>query len=160
MAIVLVVENDPASLLLLIRVLATAGHTVWTATDGRAALGQLDPAGAGLPDAVVLDVSLPGPSGLDVCRQVRATPATANLPVLMVSAHVTERDVRAGVEAGADCYLGKPFSVAELVGQVRSLLDITPASAAQAAAVGMRGAAALSGLTPAPLRARRHRRSA
>jgi DNA-binding response OmpR family regulator len=74
-----------------------------------------------LPDLVVLDVSMPGATGLEVCAALRTEPATSGCRVLLLSAGASPDDVAAGLAAGADAYLPKPFTVAGLVDQVRSL---------------------------------------
>lgn len=73
-------------------------------------------------DAVVLDVGLPDGSGLDLCRDLRASPVTALLPILMLSARSEELDRVLGLELGADDYVAKPFSPRELVARIRALL--------------------------------------
>ena len=91
---------------------------VGSVADGPAAL---DLARAELPDLAVLDVSMPGATGLEVCAALRADPVTAGVPVLLLSAGASADDVARGLAAGADAYLAKPFSVAGLVAQVREL---------------------------------------
>jgi len=100
--------------------LVRAGFAVRRAATGPDALVQAvrEPR----PDAVVLDVMLPGLSGHEVCRRLRVDPATAHLPILMASARATRADVDAGLAAGADDYLAKPYSVLELVRRVEALL--------------------------------------
>ena len=71
---------------------------------------------------VVLDVSMPGMSGLDVCRMLRAAPETQDVLVIMLTAKVQERDVEGGFSAGADDYVTKPFSPRELVSRIQALL--------------------------------------
>ena len=96
-----------------------AGCTVATeVADGTQALiaARTDP-----PDLAVLDVSMPGATGLEICTALRADPATAGVPVLLLSAGATHDDVARGLAAGADAYLAKPFSVAGLVARVREL---------------------------------------
>ena len=96
-----------------------AGCTVATeVADGTQALiaARTEP-----PDLAVLDVSMPGPTGLEVCTALRADPATAAVPVLLLSAGATPEDVARGLAVGADAYLAKPFSVAGLVARVREL---------------------------------------
>jgi DNA-binding response OmpR family regulator len=73
------------------------------------------------PHLAVLDVSMPGADGLAVCAALRADPATADVPVLLLSAGASPDDVARGLAAGADAYLAKPFSVAGLVARVREL---------------------------------------
>lgn len=86
--------------------------------DGAAALAA---AREQLPDLAVLDVSMPGATGLEVCAALRAAPATAGVRVLLLSAGASAEDVARGLAAGADSYLAKPFTVAGLVGRVREL---------------------------------------
>jgi two-component system catabolic regulation response regulator CreB len=86
-----------------------------------------------LPDLLVLDVGLPDGNGLDLCRELRASPRTRHLPVLMLSARSEEMDRVLGLELGADDYLGKPFSPRELVARVRALLRRAPPPPVQAA---------------------------
>jgi len=106
-------------------VLSRDGHRVLMASEGATAL---DMARRWLPDAVLLDVSLLGPmTGLDVCRALRADPATAGIAILMLSGWAFESDVAAGHAAGADGYLAKPFGNAELRTRVQELIDRTPA---------------------------------
>ena len=73
-------------------------------------------------DLAILDVMLPGMSGLDVCRALRAEPATADLPIMLVTARAEETDRIAGLDLGADDYIAKPFSPNELVARVRALM--------------------------------------
>ncbi len=96
---------------------AGAGE-ITAVADGTAALAaaRLSP-----PDLAVLDVSMPGATGLEVCEALRADPATAGLPILLLSAGASPDDVAEGLATGADAYLAKPFSVAGLVSRIRSL---------------------------------------
>jgi DNA-binding response OmpR family regulator len=92
--------------------------------DGTAALAA---ARAELPDLAVLDVSMPGATGLEVCAALRADPLTAGIRLLLLSAGASLEDVAAGLAAGADAYLAKPFQVSGLVHQVRTLTARQPA---------------------------------
>ena len=92
--------------------------------DGDAALAT---ARTELPDLTVLDVSMPGRTGLEVCGALRADAATASIRILLLSAGASAEDVARGLAAGADAYLPKPFSVADLVREVRSLTTGQPA---------------------------------
>ncbi|HEX8034356.1 MAG TPA: response regulator transcription factor [Ktedonobacterales bacterium] len=74
------------------------------------------------PDAIILDIMLPGIDGLEVCRRLRESEATADVPILMLTAKDEVRDRVAGLEVGADDYLTKPFSFEELLARVRALL--------------------------------------
>jgi len=71
---------------------------------------------------VVLDITMPGMSGLDLCRELRADPATERLPIVMLTARAQESDIEAGLAAGADDYIIKPFSLRELVSRIEALL--------------------------------------
>jgi DNA-binding response OmpR family regulator len=114
---VLVVDDVPANLRLLDAVLTPRGFVVTTAANGTEALAAIESADV---DVVLLDVNMPGPSGYEVCRQVRADPRTRLLPVVMVTAAPEEERVLA-LEAGADDFLRQPLEQAELLARVRSL---------------------------------------
>lgn len=115
---ILVVDDDPRNVKLLADLLRAEGYAVETAASGEEALAR--PA----PDLMLLDVVMPGMSGYEVCRAVRAAAATATLPIVMVTA-VDARDERLrGLEAGADDFLAKPVDPDELLVRVRSLLRI------------------------------------
>jgi len=114
---VLVVEDDAAVRDSLIRALGQDGYTVETASNGHQALAAVD---AREPDVIVLDVGLPGVDGLAVCRRYRAD--RRRTPVLMLTARDAISDRVAGLEAGADDYLVKPFALAELLARLRALL--------------------------------------
>jgi DNA-binding response OmpR family regulator len=92
------------------------GYEVADAEDGERALERF---AAGRPDAVILDVMLPGIDGLEVCRRIRRA---SDVPILMLTARDSEVDRIVGLEIGADDYLGKPFSTRELIARVRALL--------------------------------------
>lgn len=110
-------EDDIGALVAL--AVRRAGCTLLGAVgDGDTALAR---ARAELPDLTVLDVSMPGRTGLEVCTELRADPATAGVRVLLLSAGASADDVARGLAAGADAYLPKPFSVAGLVGEIRAL---------------------------------------
>ena len=83
-----------------------------------------------VPEAALLDIMLPGIDGLQILRTLRATPATAHLPVMMLTAKGTELDCASGLDSGADDYLAKPFGMLELVSRVRALLRRAQGSAA------------------------------
>ena len=116
---ILVVDDEP-DLLELVRVnLSQAGYTVDLASDGSEALRLLE---SSKPDLVILDLMLPDVSGTEICRQIRANPDLARLPVLMLTALSQEVDRVVGFELGADDYVTKPFSPRELVLRVKALL--------------------------------------
>ncbi|WP_329459154.1 response regulator transcription factor [Streptomyces sp. NBC_01497] len=120
---VLVVDDDPATRRSLERGLRLNGFRTRTAPDGEAALAVIR---AAPPDVLVLDVSMPGLSGIEVCAVLRAD--GVELPVLMLSALDEAADRIAGLQAGGDDYLVKPFALQELVLRLRALLRRRPPS--------------------------------
>ena len=114
---ILVVDDEPAVLQALSRAFALESYAVSVANDGGEALEAL--AGERF-DAVVLDVMMPGVSGLEVCRRLRASGDRS--PVLMLTARDAIDDRVAGLDAGADDYLVKPFALRELMARMRALL--------------------------------------
>jgi len=122
---VLVADDEEDIRLLVCLAVRKAGGTVVAAVaDGAEALRV---AVAERPDLVVLDVSMPGATGLEVCEALRADPGSGGCRVLLLSAGASPDDVARGLAAGADAYLPKPFTVAGLVAQVRELTVGTPA---------------------------------
>lgn len=113
------VEDDQHIRDLAAYALQQAGHTVRTFPDGTgfAALCAAEP-----PDAVLLDIMLPGDDGLELLRQLRGNPATVALPVMMLTAKGAEYDTVCGLDAGADDYLAKPFGMMEMVSRVKAVL--------------------------------------
>ena len=122
---VLVADDEDDIRALVCVAVAKAGCTVTSSVaDGSTALAT---ARAELPDLAVLDVSMPGATGLEVCTALRADPDTAGIRILLLSAGASLDDVARGLAAGADAYLAKPFGVADLVHQVRTLTARQPA---------------------------------
>jgi two-component system response regulator MprA len=113
---ILVVDDDPSVLRMLVRTLSAEGHEVEAAPDGGAALLAVE---RRAPEAVVLDVGMPGLDGLAVCRRLRERGLTA--PVLLLTARDAVADRVAGLEAGADDYLVKPFAVEELLARLAAI---------------------------------------
>jgi two-component system, OmpR family, response regulator MprA len=116
----LVVDDDPSVREALALVLDLVGFEVDTAVDGREAIRTL---AVSSPDAVILDVLMPGLDGLEVCRRMRAV--GDRTPVLMLTARAEVCERVAGLEAGADDYLAKPFAHEELIARLRALLRRT-----------------------------------
>ena len=99
--------------------LSTLGHDIVAVADGAAAVEACQ---ARRPDLAVFDVMMPGVSGLDAIRRIRADPALADLPVILLTARAQESDVESGFSSGADDYITKPFSPRELAARVEALL--------------------------------------
>jgi two-component system response regulator MprA len=118
---ILVVDDERAVRESLRRALELEGYYVELAADGTEALGKLD--SDEQPDAVVLDVLMPGVDGVEVCRRLRRAGRTT--PVLMLTARDAIDDRVAGLDAGADDYVAKPFALEELLARVRALLRRT-----------------------------------
>jgi two-component system, OmpR family, response regulator MprA len=115
---ILVVDDERAVRESLRRALELEGYQVELAEDGERALERV--ASASAPDAVILDVLMPGIDGLEVCRRLRADDNA--VPVLMLTARAEVDSRVAGLDAGADDYLPKPFALAELLARLRALL--------------------------------------
>jgi two-component system phosphate regulon response regulator PhoB len=116
---ILVVEDEDALATLLQYNLEKEGYQVALAGDGEEALTQIDER---LPDLVVLDWMLPKVSGIEVCRRLRASPKTRNLPIMILTARGEESDRVRGLDTGADDYLVKPFAMSELSARLRAVL--------------------------------------
>jgi two-component system, OmpR family, phosphate regulon response regulator PhoB len=116
---VLVVEDEPAIQELIAAHLQDAGHRVLRAADVSEAEAHLRRA---LPDVVLLDWMLPGRSGLDFARALRAASRTKDVPIIMLTARAEEREKVAALEAGADDYVTKPFSPRELMARIKAVL--------------------------------------
>jgi DNA-binding response OmpR family regulator len=119
---ILVVEDDRDIADLIVHYLANAGHEAHVLTNGAEAMGA---ARRTLPDVLILDRMLPGLDGLEICRAMRSDPATAAVPIIMLTARAEESDRIVGLELGADDYVTKPFSPKELVARVNALLRRT-----------------------------------
>jgi DNA-binding response OmpR family regulator len=116
---VLVVEDDPDIGGLLLHYLQKAGFEAALVATGRDAVSNVRKR---QPDLILLDLMLPGLSGLDVCRALRGDADTAAVPIIMITAKAEESDRIVGLELGADDYVAKPFSPNEVIARVRALL--------------------------------------
>jgi two-component system phosphate regulon response regulator PhoB len=119
MARILIVDDEPAIAELISLILRHDGHQPTLARDAPEAVEKVR---AELPDLVVLDWMLPGESGTALARRWRADPRTRDLPIVMLTARSEESDLVQGLDAGADDYLSKPFSNAELLARIRAVL--------------------------------------
>ena len=119
MSRILVVEDEAAIAELIAINLRHAGHAVTLAVDAEEAQAAVDGV---LPDLVLLDWMLPGQSGMALAKRWRSQARTRELPVIMLTARVEEADKIAGLDAGADDYLTKPFSTNELMARIRAVL--------------------------------------
>jgi len=142
---ILVVDDDPGMRSLLEAYLGDSGFSVETAMDGAAMWQVLE---RGMPDAIVLDLMMPGEDGLSLARRLRSQ---SNVPILMLSARGEEIDRVVGLEMGADDYLAKPFSPRELLARLRALLRRSQAQRES------EPAAVLSGFGPYQLDVDSHR---
>ena len=116
---ILIVEDDESIQQLVGYNLAKAGFQVLYADNGDQALTRVK---KDKPDLVVLDLMLPGLSGLEVCKQVRKSPQSRSLPIIMLTAKGEENDVAVGLDLGADDYITKPFSPKILVSRIKAAL--------------------------------------
>jgi DNA-binding response OmpR family regulator len=116
---VVIVEDDPNQRKILELVLASEGFSVEIATNGEEGASLVR---RSLPSVVVTDVMLPSMDGFEMCRRLRRDPMTADIPIIFVTALGSVKDKRTGFDLGADAYLTKPYSAAELVAHIRSVL--------------------------------------
>ena len=120
-ATILVVDDNPMNVKILEQILTSKGYNVVTAAGGKEALAKVatEP-----PDMVLLDIMMPDIDGYQVCREIRANPATEALPIVLVTALDAGKERVKGLEAGADDFLSKPIDQAELLARVRSQLRV------------------------------------
>ncbi|MEO0077474.1 MAG: response regulator [candidate division WOR-3 bacterium] len=116
----LVVDDEPDISLVVKARLEAAGYVVETAADGLEALNRVR---ANPPDLIILDVMLPVMDGFAVCALLKRDQRFSHLPVIMLSARTRPQDRSTGQNVGADAYLAKPFQPAELLGEIRRLLE-------------------------------------
>jgi two-component system phosphate regulon response regulator PhoB len=116
---ILIVEDEASLVEVLTYNLQREGYEAVVAKEGREGLRKVQML---LPDLLILDLMLPGLNGLDICREVRSSPRTANIPILMLTARAEETDQVIGFAVGADDYVTKPFSVKVLMQRIKVLL--------------------------------------
>jgi pilus assembly protein CpaE len=116
---ILIVDDDPVNLKLVTAILKQAGYETFTATSGMEAINRLEEI---RPDLIISDVEMPAMNGYELTRQLRQNPITAQLPIMILTAHDTVQEKIRGFEAGADEYMIKPFEPSELQARVRVLL--------------------------------------
>lgn len=119
MARIVIADDDADIRELVVFKLRHAGHEVLPVADGTAAV---EACLSNTPDLVILDVMMPGMSGLDAARALRADESMANVPIIMLTARAQEPDIEQGFDAGADDYVVKPFSPRELASRVAAVL--------------------------------------
>jgi DNA-binding response OmpR family regulator len=118
---VLVVDDEPQARTMLRLILARAGFEVLEAQDGYEALAEVDRA---LPDAMILDIMMPGIDGFEVCERLRGDERTADLPIIMLSAKADPKSISRGLSLGANEYLTKPVTPDDLTRHVRIVLSL------------------------------------
>jgi DNA-binding response OmpR family regulator len=116
---ILVADDDNNVLFLITELLTRQNYQVYQAVNGDQALRE---AGSLHPDLMVLDIMMPGIDGIEVCRRVKASPDTRDIKVIMLTAKTSGRDIEAGLAAGADHYLTKPFRINELTNKIKELI--------------------------------------
>lgn len=118
--LVLVVEDIAVNLMLTEAVLAGAGYQVISAVTAADALERL---GEQRPDAILMDIQLPGEDGLSLTRRLKADPATAGIPVIALTAHAMKGDAEEAAAAGCDAYISKPINTRTLAAQIAAVID-------------------------------------
>ncbi len=118
---ILVVDDEKSINSYLQKKLTKLGYTVFIAEDGEEALKQ---AFTHLPDIILLDVNLPKLSGIEVLKSLRADERTKSIPILILSARAQGKDIKAGLKAGANRYLCKPISFANILEEIRAYAEI------------------------------------
>jgi len=120
MAQILIAEDDQDILELLEITLNYGWHSVVAVSDGEELLEKLNTVS---PDLILMDVKMPVMSGIDACLRLKANPATKNIPIVFLSAKGQEAEIKAGLDAGADAYLLKPFDPPDLIRNISIFLE-------------------------------------
>ncbi|MBU4375871.1 MAG: response regulator [Candidatus Omnitrophica bacterium] len=117
---ILVVDDEAAILEMLTLRLKRNGYEVMTAVDGEQCLRRAEKES---PDLIILDALMPGLSGFEVCKRLKANDKTMGIPVIMLTALGDEKDLSKGLEDGAECFITKPFNPVELIDEIKIALD-------------------------------------
>ncbi|OGB23392.1 MAG: two-component system response regulator [Burkholderiales bacterium RIFCSPLOWO2_02_FULL_57_36] len=118
---ILIADDEPNIVVSLEFLMKREGFDVEVAVDGEAAL---DAMAAHVPDLILLDVMLPKKDGFEVCQQIRTNPAWQSVKIIMLTAKGRDTQIAKGLALGADSYMTKPFSIKDLVTQIKQLLDV------------------------------------
>lgn len=116
---ILVADDDNNVLFLISELLTRQKYQVFQAVNGDQAIRE---ATSLHPDLMVLDIMMPGIDGIEVCRRIKASPDTSDIKVIMLTAKTSGKDMEAGMAAGADYYLTKPFKIYELTEKIKELI--------------------------------------
>jgi twitching motility two-component system response regulator PilG len=117
---ILIVEDEESLLKLESILLSSRGYQVTGVMDGASALARIEES---KPDLVLLDIMLPGIDGFEVCRRIKENPATADIPVVMLTAKKNSQDMAKGTQVGADAYMTKPFKSVKIIEVIEGLLS-------------------------------------
>jgi len=118
---VLIVDDTPRNINVLANVLSREGHLISAATSGKQAFTIIEKI---VPDLILLDIMMPEMDGFEVCRRLKASPKTSNIPIIFLTAKTESEDIVTGFEMGAVDYVTKPFTASVLVARVRTHLDL------------------------------------
>ena len=121
---ILVVDDLPENVFMLQDRLENEGYEVVTAYDGKTGIAK---ATSDMPDLILLDVMMPGMTGIEVCKALKQDPSTADIPIIIVTAKSGADDTREGLEAGAFDYIKKPFEKVEMLARINSALKLSEA---------------------------------
>lgn len=120
-ALILIIDDVPKNLQILAKMLNKKNYRVSIANSGGQALKMIDKV---LPDLILLDILMPGMNGIEVCRTLKESPATREIPIIFLTARTRSEDIIAGLNAGAVDYVTKPFNLPELLARVETHLEL------------------------------------